>query len=90
MEWFDAARRGDRAYLEAHAAKYLGTISNRGKTALMCAAENGHSECVKLLLSEIGKQDVSGRTALMYAANTDHPECVQLLRAELGNQDVCG
>lgn len=57
-----------------------------GKTALMCAAENGHLEIVRLLLSrDGGKQDQDGRTALMYAAKNGHYACVvDLLCKESG------
>ncbi|EET02696.1 Protein 21.1 [Giardia duodenalis ATCC 50581] len=50
------------------------------RTALMSAAQSGHTECVKLLIEkESGMQDKDGRTALMLAAINGHIECVKLL-----------
>lgn len=60
-----------------------------GKTALMFAAEGGHSEIVKLLINQgadINKQDKNGKTALLlaYEKNNANEALVQLL-----NPDRC-
>jgi hypothetical protein len=61
-------------------------------TPLMCAAENGHADCVSLLIPhEAGLCDKSGRTALMVAAEHGHAECVSLLaQHEAGMADHQG
>lgn len=57
-----------------------GTANNLGKTALMYAAEKGHTEIVRLLmLKESRMQDQEGRTALFYASWHRHIACVKLL-----------
>lgn len=48
-------------------------------TALMFAAKNGHFDCVKLLLCEVGISFTGGTTALMMAAQYGHANCVRLL-----------
>ena len=49
-------------------------------TALMVAADKGHTECVELLLvKEAGMQDRKGWTALMYATYNNRLECARLL-----------
>ena len=53
-----------------------GILANNGWTALMAAALCNRKECVKLLLSECGKQDNKGWTALMYAAKGGYTECI--------------
>ncbi|KAK6346840.1 hypothetical protein TWF696_006947 [Orbilia brochopaga] len=54
-----------------------------GKTALMYAAENGHKECVKLILYQtflhLNNQDLEGNSALKLAAKRGHCEIVKLL-----------
>jgi ankyrin repeat protein len=48
----------------------------------MFASENGHAECVKLLLgagSDAGLARADGSTALMLASQKGHAECVRLL-----------
>ncbi|XP_062276407.1 cortactin-binding protein 2 [Scomber scombrus] len=53
-------------------------------SALFAAAQNGHSECVKLLLSSGSSVDVSdenGFTPLHFAAAHGHCSCVQALLA---------
>jgi ankyrin repeat protein len=55
-------------------------MDHNGRTALMLAAMNGHSENVKLLIKhDINAKDMDGHTALMYAAMNGHYECVKLL-----------
>ena len=57
-------------------------------TPLICAAQNGHSECVRLLLSapgiDINKPDQYGFTPLSEAAFNGHTECADLIRAACG------
>ncbi len=53
-----------------------------GCTALMHAAEKGHTDTVKLLLekkADLNIQDQDGWTALIYAANNGHTEIVRSL-----------
>ena len=58
-----------------------------GRTALMYAAFNGHTECVRWLLDRwaaVGARENVGRTALMFASSGPFPETAQLL-LELGS-----
>ncbi len=53
-----------------------------GRTALMFAAFNGYTECVRWLLERgaaVGARENLGRTALMFASTGPFPETVQLL-----------
>ncbi|KAF2187188.1 ankyrin, partial [Zopfia rhizophila CBS 207.26] len=60
-----------------------------GQRPLLCAAENGHEEVVKLLLKDrldpnskaIGKYN-GGRTSLSFAAANGHEAVVKLLLAK--------
>ena len=55
------------------------------KTTLVIAAENGHVECVELLVQSgacVSIDDTSGRTPLMAAAENGHDRCVELLIKE--------
>lgn len=56
--------------------------SKQGRTALMFAAQNGHTDCVQLLHDEVGIQDERKWTALCYAADAGHAAVVSLLLAE--------
>jgi ankyrin repeat protein len=93
---YDAAKRGDHGavveLLEAGARpeyRYMTPVpagSNGcdydGHTALMSASRNGHSACVKILLTrraDVDATDTSGRTALMLACAAKHNHCVRLL-----------
>ncbi|EFO63743.1 Kinase, NEK [Giardia lamblia P15] len=59
-----------------------------GKTALMFAAQQGHTEAVQLLLKEAGMKKRTGKTALMIAAELGHHNIVSLLvNVEAGIQD---
>ena len=53
-----------------------------GKTPLVCASLNGHTETVKLLLdagAAVDTQDVYGTTPLVFASEEGHTEIVKLL-----------
>lgn len=53
-----------------------------GRTVLMYASFNGHSELIRDLLlrgAKVNLQDVNGRTALMLAASGPFPDAVKLL-----------
>ena len=55
------------------------------KTALVIAAENGHVECVDILIQSgacVTFDDTSGRTPLMAAAENGHVKCVEVLLKE--------
>ena len=55
--------------------------NKNGWTALMQAAQNGHIECVRLLIEkEAGMRDKNGWTALMQASYNKKPDCVRLLK----------
>jgi ankyrin repeat protein len=57
-------------------------MDEEGRTALMFAGFNGHSEIVLKLLdaeSGIDRRDMMGRTALLYAATGPFPETVRIL-----------
>jgi hypothetical protein len=75
-----ALERG--AELLAASGTKLGLADGEGWTALMYASEEGHAECVSLLLkagADAGQADDDGWTALMYASEEGHAECVSLL-----------
>ncbi|TNJ28830.1 Ankyrin repeat protein 2 [Giardia muris] len=64
-----------------------GRQSFDGVTALMYAAQNGHTDCIRVLLPhEYGLQDNEGWTSLMLAAWNGHTSCVTLLLGEVGYQ----
>ena len=57
-------------------------VDEEGRTALMFAAFNGHSDIVLTLLEDeagIDRRDLMGRTALLYAATGPFPETVRIL-----------
>lgn len=57
-------------------------MEEEGRTALMFAAFNGHSDIVLELLDRdagIDRRDLMGRTALLYAATGPFPETVRIL-----------
>ncbi|GAI14151.1 unnamed protein product, partial [marine sediment metagenome] len=57
-------------------------VDQDGRTALMFASFNGHTEIVRLLLdegAELGIRDAMGRTALLYASTGPFAETVKLL-----------
>ncbi|TNJ29655.1 Kinase, NEK [Giardia muris] len=78
-EFHIAAQTGDLAYIEAH-MECIRMQTETLKTSLMFAAEKGHINCVRYLLSyEKNMADEQGHTALMYAARTGNVECVGAL-----------
>jgi hypothetical protein len=82
-----AATAGDlggvRALLEGPDEVPVNTArDDKGRTALVLAAQQGHCELVKLLLdlgAHIHGRDDTGTTALIWAADAGHCEVVQLL-----------
>ncbi|EET02603.1 Ankyrin repeat protein [Giardia duodenalis] len=66
---------------------YMGFASG---TALMMAAKEGNTECIKLLLAEAGIVTSTGETALMYAAQNGCLAAVQLLLCEARKQTHYG
>ena len=57
-------------------------VEEEGRTALMFAAFNGHSEILLRLLDAgagVDRRDMMGRTALLYAATGPFPETVRIL-----------
>ncbi|EFO61036.1 Kinase, NEK [Giardia lamblia P15] len=59
---------------------HAGQRDEQGMTALMHAAQQGHTGPVELLVEkEKGIKDKSGWTALMHAAYNNHPEVVEIL-----------
>ena len=70
--------------LSSHFRTTLDQKSKAGKTALMLAAERGHTRCVETLLtvgSSLGIRDSNGNTAVDLARRNGHRECVRLLGA---------
>ena len=63
------------------------------KTALIIAAENGHVQCLELLIQSgacVSIDDTSGRTPLMAAAENGHDSCVEVLIREAARFDLEG
>jgi ankyrin repeat protein len=80
----DAAHDGDLKGVEKaiESGVDVNGMDEEGRTALMFAGFNGHSEIVLKLLdaeSGIDRRDMMGRTALLYAATGPFPETVQIL-----------
>lgn len=81
---FDAAMAGDTAQV-AQALEQNFDANQPGpdgRSLLMSAAFNGHSDTLRLLLdhgAEVNRRDIMGRSALMYAATGPFAESVELL-----------
>lgn len=87
-----AAECGDIPAIEASINRdfgymYMGFSSG---TALMMAAREGNTECIKLLLAEVGIVTAKGETALMYAAQNGCLAATQLLLCEARKQNYYG
>ena len=68
----------------------IDAIDADGRTALMYAAFNGHTECVQWLLERGAEEDAResvGRTALMFASSGPFPDTAQLLLESGSNPD---
>jgi ankyrin repeat protein len=69
---------------QGEVADFIDFQENDGWTALMRAANNGHSEALKLLLdkgADPNLRNSAGQTALMLAAQRGHAHASDLLRA---------
>jgi ankyrin repeat protein len=80
----DAAARGNiQGVLEVLGkGADVNTSDELGRTALMLAGFDGHTEIVRLLLrkgAQVDLRDSSGRTALMYSSSGPFPETIKLL-----------
>ena len=80
-----SAEKGDK-YAVAYLLKKrvdINTKDHVGNTALTLASNEGHSECVQLLLDkediDVNIKNYLSYTALMLASNEGHSECVQHL-----------
>lgn len=70
---------------------YLGKTGSGGRTALMFAAGNGHTKCIKSLIKESRMKDQQGLTALMYAVKNRYKDAIlSLAKDEAGMQDDQG
>lgn len=77
-----------RALLEKGAHVNKGKI---GKTALMCAAQNGHTDIVRLLIekgADVNTVAAGTGTALMDAAGNGHADIVRILLEKGANVNV--
>ncbi|MCF7958762.1 MAG: ankyrin repeat domain-containing protein, partial [Phycisphaerae bacterium] len=85
-QFYEWALNGDLENIQAELdnAVDVNSTNPEGRSALMLAAFNGHTQIVDLLIAQGGKvnhQDQAGRTALMYAASGDNLPTVRLLLA---------
>lgn len=70
---------------------HIGKQGSEGRTALMFAAGNGHTKCIKLLVKEARMKDQQGLTALMYAVINKYKDTtLVLIKDEAGMQDNQG
>jgi hypothetical protein len=78
-----AAGRGDVASIESLRGQGDVNATNRyGRTALMFAAENGHSDAIRALGGDASLRDREGKTAIMLAAECGHVDAVRALLGE--------
>lgn len=84
-EYLDAAKTGNIYVVENYLASRKNIDAKRpesGQTALMIAAENGHSEIVKMLLesgANPNERDSNKNTALMFASKEGHTKVIEIL-----------
>jgi len=80
----EACLQGLTAEVEKHIHSGIDpdAADEEGRTGLMLAAFNGHTDIVSMLLDHratVNKSDFMGRTALMYASTGHFPETVEIL-----------
>jgi len=88
-----AALDGDLSQVSMHLANGLdvNTMDEEGRTVLMYAAYNGHTEILKKLIEKgavINLADNYGRTALMMASSGPYTEAVKLLLDHNADPDM--
>ncbi|TNJ29807.1 Ankyrin repeat protein 1 [Giardia muris] len=77
-DWFLAARHGNIAFLRTHIANFATLTNGEERTALMLAAQHGHTGAVELLrAAEAGR--VTDTTALILAVKENRLAIVRLL-----------
>lgn len=89
----DAALAGDGPAVAAAVDSGVDVNSpdENGRTALMLAAYDGHTEIVKLLLkhkAQVNRRDSMDRTALIYCASGKNPDSVKTLLAAGAKVDL--
>lgn len=67
-----------------------GKKDQHGNTALMWAAQRGHSQCLKLLLGESSQTNKHLETALILAAQSGQPACAGQLMQEAEQLSLIG
>ena len=76
----------------SHCQQLLASSDDRGATALMMAAENGHLNVIKLIYEKdpnsIIQCDYEGRLPLMFAAEHGHFDCVEFLWNKPNHESV--
>jgi uncharacterized protein len=84
IDMWGAALEGDLGKVKSalESGRKVNAPDKDGRTALMYAAYDGHTEIINLLLSSgasVNLQDNSGRTALMMASSGPFPSAVSIL-----------
>jgi ankyrin repeat protein len=91
MDWFEAAERGNAAYITellAQGADVDARSKLGGRTALSLASASGHLAVMDVCLRNNANpnlSDAAGVTALMLAAHNDRHEAVSMLLAAGAN-----
>lgn len=83
--WFFAAQSGDYDYLKQHITTMRRTTDPQGMTALMYAADAGHTSCVQLLVDEACEISSEGFTALGYAIRASSIDAASILLSYEGS-----